>query len=359
MELESLLMAQSKLFNFQECLRLIASLKHRSLPELLFAWRAFDELELVNDLASLKQEVRKSAFAQPDGLNIHLLGRMEADEQNWENANNYFKESLTQSRCPILASKNFIGLGIIELFKSNFLGASDQFKVALSYTKEADQAAHENEIVAFLWLAQTANALRDLDLANEYLERGLAVANREHHYYMTVKAHLIQIELALLSNNMSRAQNSLLIAESIIPRAVATKSLKQLVILKERIREVNGLASFKWIQSESRTVIVNPHQKQCVVSDYPLLQKLLEKLLLAKHGLSKEEIFNTLWGGDYHPLQDDNKIYVTVRRLRKMIGDQLDQPKFILRKEDVYLWNTEYGFTRFHQRAFENSEASL
>ncbi len=359
MELESLLMAQSKLFNFQECLRLIAVNADDELLEIQFAWRAFDELELEKDLESLKARLRSRSAEESNKLFAHLMGRIYAEEQQWECAIACFQDSLNGCGDPILAAKNLIGLGIIEFFRSGYGNAFENFKMALNYTVESDQSAHENEVVAYLWLAQTANALRDSRLAFTYLDRALVISNRERHFYMTVKAHLIQIELSLMNNDMTKAEKSLLIAESILPLSVPTKSLKQLMLLKDRIQEAKGRASFKWIQSESRTVMINPEQQQCVVSDYPLLQKLLEKIWSVKQGLTKEEIFHTLWGGGYHPLHDDNKIYVTVRRLRKLIGDNLEEPKFILRKDDVYLWNTEYGFTRFHHRAFEQAEPTL
>lgn len=59
-----------------------------------------------------------------------------------------------------------------------------------------------------------------------------------------------------------------------------------------------------------------------------------------------------LWSIPYHPLEVDNKIYVTIRRLRVALCDQTEKPKYILKKNDGYILNPEFQFTSFQYKYF-------
>ena len=54
---------------------------------------------------------------------------------------------------------------------------------------------------------------------------------------------------------------------------------------------------------------------------------------------SKEELVKKVWKQDYDPGIHDNKIYVTIKRLRKMIEPDFDQPKYIYRAKNGYYLN--------------------
>lgn len=54
---------------------------------------------------------------------------------------------------------------------------------------------------------------------------------------------------------------------------------------------------------------------------------------------SKEELVKKVWKQDYDPGIHDNKIYVTIKRLRKMIEPDFDKPKYIYRAKNGYYLN--------------------
>ena len=54
---------------------------------------------------------------------------------------------------------------------------------------------------------------------------------------------------------------------------------------------------------------------------------------------SKEELADKIWKEPYDPSIHDNKIYVTIKRLRKMIEPDYDQPKYIYRAKNGYYLN--------------------
>ncbi|MFN9068914.1 MAG: helix-turn-helix domain-containing protein, partial [Bdellovibrionales bacterium] len=54
---------------------------------------------------------------------------------------------------------------------------------------------------------------------------------------------------------------------------------------------------------------------------------------------SKEYLVENVWRQAYDPSVHDNKIYVTIKRLRKMIEPDFDKPKYIFRAKNGYFMN--------------------
>lgn len=54
---------------------------------------------------------------------------------------------------------------------------------------------------------------------------------------------------------------------------------------------------------------------------------------------SKEAIVEKIWKQSYDPSVHDNKLYVTIKRLRKMIEPDFDKPKYIFRAKNGYYLN--------------------
>ena len=67
----------------------------------------------------------------------------------------------------------------------------------------------------------------------------------------------------------------------------------------------------------------------------------LLKLLVLNQGLvfSKEYLVENVWKQPYDPAVHDNKIYVTIKRLRKLIEPDYDKPKYIFRAKNGYYFN--------------------
>jgi len=64
----------------------------------------------------------------------------------------------------------------------------------------------------------------------------------------------------------------------------------------------------------------------------------LLKLFISNQGqiFSKEYLVENIWKQNYDPEVHDNKIYVTIKRLRKMIEPDYDKPKYIFRAKNGY-----------------------
>lgn len=54
---------------------------------------------------------------------------------------------------------------------------------------------------------------------------------------------------------------------------------------------------------------------------------------------SKEALVREVWKQEYNPAVHDNKIYVTIKRLRRMIEPDYDKPRYIFRAKNGYYLN--------------------
>ncbi|MCE3011103.1 MAG: winged helix-turn-helix domain-containing protein [Proteobacteria bacterium] len=54
---------------------------------------------------------------------------------------------------------------------------------------------------------------------------------------------------------------------------------------------------------------------------------------------SKEYLVENIWKQSYDPSVHDNKIYVTIKRLRKLIEPEFEKPKYIFRAKNGYFMN--------------------
>lgn len=67
----------------------------------------------------------------------------------------------------------------------------------------------------------------------------------------------------------------------------------------------------------------------------------LLKLFISNQGhiFSKEYLVEHVWKQEYDPEVHDNKIYVTIKRLRKLIEPDYDKPKYVFRAKNGYYLN--------------------
>lgn len=97
-------------------------------------------------------------------------------------------------------------------------------------------------------------------------------------------------------------------------------------------------------------IVFNPGKKQITekrmgrvdLKNQFILVDLLN-LFVKKPGevFSKEQITERLWNQSYDPSVHDNKIYVTIKRLRQLIEPDADKPRYIFRAKTGYYLNKD------------------
>lgn len=118
------------------------------------------------------------------------------------------------------------------------------------------------------------------------------------------------------------------------------------VYLLRKINELNRKLSGKTenpfdlvLDSTSNSVIERKKGKIDFKNQFILLDML--KLFLRSPGevYSKETLVKAVWKQEYDPSVHDNKIYVTIKRLRQLIEPDFDKPKYIYRAKNGYYLN--------------------
>ncbi|RME16590.1 MAG: hypothetical protein D6797_04195 [Bdellovibrio sp.] len=132
---------------------------------------------------------------------------------------------------------------------------------------------------------------------------------------------------------------------SLAKRACDPKSLRRFYKkIQESLEELGEVDTSKYdlvFKAKQNTVV---EKKKGVVhfkNQFILLDML--KLFLQHPGqvYSKEDIVKHVWKQEYDPNMHDNKIYVTIKRLRKLIEPDFDKPKYIFRAKNGYYLNRE------------------
>ena len=93
------------------------------------------------------------------------------------------------------------------------------------------------------------------------------------------------------------------------------------------------------VSFENKTIIEKQKGYINLKNQFILLDML--KLLIFQQGTvhSKESLVEKIWQQRYNPLVHDNKIYVTIKRLRELLEPDYRNPKYIFRAKEGYYIN--------------------
>ena len=113
----------------------------------------------------------------------------------------------------------------------------------------------------------------------------------------------------------------------------------QIAVLLSSLRAEREPPCEVFFDSASNLVVIE-NQKRVDLKNQFILLKLL-RVFTAEPGrvFSKQDLIEDVWAESYDPLVHDNKIYVTIRRLRKLLEPDFEKPKYILRSGGGYVFN--------------------
>jgi DNA-binding response OmpR family regulator len=98
--------------------------------------------------------------------------------------------------------------------------------------------------------------------------------------------------------------------------------------------------SFDLVFEEHNNAVVERKLGRIDFKNQFILLDLL-RLFMQNQGVvySKEYLVENVWKQAYDPAVHDNKIYVTIKRLRKLIEPDYEKPKYIFRAKNGYYMN--------------------
>lgn len=118
------------------------------------------------------------------------------------------------------------------------------------------------------------------------------------------------------------------------------KVLTQLIDGRLKELGVRSMGDFDLVLNTSSNTVTERKRGQVDFKNQFILLDLL-RLFMKTPGqvYSKEALAQSIWKQDYDPPVHDNKIYVTIKRLRKMIEPDFDKPRYIFRAKNGYYLN--------------------
>ncbi len=131
-------------------------------------------------------------------------------------------------------------------------------------------------------------------------------------------------------------------------RSIDSKNMCRLHRALSRLLEEvqkSGKSPYDMIYDVQSHIIIEKSKGKVNFKNQFILLEML-KLFLAHPGrvFSKDELIETIWKQDYDPSVHDNKIYVTIKRLRKLIEPDYNKPKYIFLAKNGYYLNKDIQF---------------
>lgn len=113
-------------------------------------------------------------------------------------------------------------------------------------------------------------------------------------------------------------------------------------MIKANLDKIGGevQTNFDVLFDEANHLVVEQKIGRIDFKNQFILLDLL-KLFIQNQGVifSKEYLVENVWKQPYDPSVHDNKIYVTIKRLRKLIEPEYDKPKYLFRAKNGYYFN--------------------
>lgn len=277
---------------------------------------------------------------------IHCLeGQISAEAGDFESARRSFQIAEASAMKAYDGLYASYGLCLLAYLERDWAYAMSLLR-HLEVRIEQDGIEDELRGALYFSMAQVAWELNDRRTVELALEKAREIVRDSRSLWMQVQLLLTEAYLQLAFGETESAEQTLARAQVMLPRGSKLSFGQRIRILEERLKLMraqpmlvlctNGVhAALHW----------NGRVKD--VTKQPQLVKLLE-FLGTRTGqvASKEEICQLLWGEDYHPLRHDNKIYVTVRRLRTLLRDCVREFDVILNKDDGYFFQPQIQFQK-------------
>lgn len=189
-------------------------------------------------------------------------------------------------------------------------------------------------------LALTLRDLGQLDLALDLLGPLQVTCRAEQNLFMSLNVLYSFGTIYQRKGQVEKARHYFEMVQALTVPKDLPHMEKQVA---ERLRELSEMKP--QFQLKADRSVITPTGQEISFGGQFILRELL-KIFGARPGqtLSKEEIVRRLWKEEYNPLVHDNKIYVTIRRLRRMLEPEAPQSEYILSVRDGYQFNPQFGF---------------
>jgi tetratricopeptide (TPR) repeat protein len=187
---------------------------------------------------------------------------------------------------------------------------------------------------------QIYDALGETDKALDSLWSAFKVAKKSKSVQFMNAYILIQLGATHMKmNKIDLAENYFNLAEGLINRDEHVRAYELLMRFKGKLEASRNQNPDITINVQDNTVSEISKGKVELNNQFILLELLVEFVKKQGSVVTKADLAEILWNQDYDPSQHDNKIYVTIRRLRKLLEPNPKKPHYILRTKEGYQIN--------------------
>ena len=230
----------------------------------------------------------------------------------------------------------------------------------LDERSKKEEAQEQRFFESFLLLIRKEKSFLDrLELSAQYIKgfidlkdgKGDGVlwevyekANVRDNKYMVPYVFYALAEYHMGENDLNQASLFLKLAQSYIDADNFKLFSQKLAKLKLRLdlkSQEQKIKSYEIILDKNNKSVVEK-DKGCVnFKNQFILWDILTLLVLNPGKVySKQKLAELIWKQDYSPLTHDNKIYVTIKRLRELVEADSSNPRYIFRSKDGYYFRT-------------------
>jgi tetratricopeptide (TPR) repeat protein len=313
-------------------------LKCQSIIIRIYAER--EEFEKVNEVKERLQDLVLKNGVNLNAKTFYTLGRCAVLKRQYDSALEYFQKALA--------------LGLANDDKEDMCYAI--MGLAITYSELGKLSEALKEIYNLQVFFEVLN-LPEIKLSSQILN-GIILRKMER-YDQALEVFWACFDLIKVVKNLL-LYNQLLYSTGVTYAAMGESDLAKVYLqLANRSIDPNNLkALHRDIELRLKELGVKPHDEYDLVFD-PGHKAVVEKKkgkvdfrnqfilldllhLFAKSPgqiYSKEQLTQKIWSEEYDPSVHDNKIYVTIKRLRKMIEPDYEKPRYIYRAKNGYYLN--------------------
>lgn len=311
-----------------------------SLSAIAYLLRCYAEKDDFATLFKLKSEIQEFGLLEKISLNsqfYYTLGICSFYQNQYGEARKYFDLASEKAKGECIPRKvqADVGLAIVDIEEAKWDSAKARLDMAKSVLEQLNEPVlmmivllnqgrlnrlmnHHNEALCAIWKALDINKYHKNLFGYFYLLYELSAT-----YYNLGKYEYSKMYLELLKNSMPE---------------------KEVVRLDKLVGELQSklskITDYDLLIDKKKRKIIEKTRGEINFGSQDLILDLFI-LLTQNQGriYSKEELSDIIWNEPYNPLVHDNKIYVTIKRLRTLIEPDMQYPQYILRSRNGYFLN--------------------
>jgi len=224
-----------------------------------------------------------------------------------------------------------LGLGFLKFADRDFEAAIELMQSSII---EDPELLHIRELMLF----QINITIGDIEDATAHLKESNRILVNWPSLIRSYWGHVCSARLLRQQGNFSGSQ-------SLLEHLLDQLHLSRTPRLVRNIKVTKSLAN----NQDSNTNINVPKNKIQIdqnrmktITTKPILNSLYHFLKDKKsEGACKDQIVKKVWDESYNPLRHDDRIYKTIGRLRKLLGDDLQSPQLLTLNGKNYVLSSE------------------